>query len=79
MAIKTIAELIDELNEASTQFPEGLDTPIAVAYQPTYPLRGYISAVTATGLDEDEGDEPVVWLAVNQDNDDPYASRDAWQ
>jgi hypothetical protein len=76
----TIAELISNLQDAADNFPEGLDTEVAVAYQPSYPLRGYISAVTVPDPDESDDDsECVVWLAVSQDGDNPYASRDAWQ
>lgn len=80
--IETVADLLEQL--------EGIDpeTPIAVAFQPSYPLRGKLAAVTqmpATDPGNGEYDEDgrgMLWLAVDPEssyNVDPYASADAWQ
>lgn len=80
MSIMTVQDLLDQL--------EGIDpeTPLAVAFQPSWPLRGSVSAVTQMpvgvhGEDEEDG-LGVVWLAIDPESSwdvSPYASNDAWQ
>ena len=68
----------------------GGETEVAIAYQPSYPLRGRIAAVTIPAevdpgdMDPDEtndpdGDRAVLWIATDQDNESPYAPRWPWQ
>lgn len=66
----TVRDLIDALSE---QDP---DTPVRIAYQPSYPLRGQIACVT----DYVDADIDAVWIAVvpAPHDENPYAPRDAW-
>lgn len=47
-------DTLDELIDALTDVREyaGGDTPLRVAFQPAYPLRGTISAVTPLGHED---------------------------
>lgn len=73
MSIGTLDELISRLEDIRDEI--GGDTEIAVALQPSYPLRATLFGVTTSDdvvPDEDESertdttDEKVVWLAVSE-------------
>jgi hypothetical protein len=80
MSIHTVGELIEYLEQYDDK------TEVAVAYQPSYPLRGVINNVVSnrelvdvTESDEDEvnADEEIVWIAVNGTSE--YGPRGVWQ
>lgn len=73
MSIKTLSELIAELQEIQDALG---DAEVRIAYQPQYPLSAPIANVTYVERDEEQ---TVVWLATGaQDANAPYAPHEAW-
>jgi hypothetical protein len=83
--MQTIRELIEALEDLASE--HGDETPVRIAYQPSYPLAARLRAVTPlpAGLSDDEDGDPedvVVWLAASDtvgSDESPYAPRDAWE
>lgn len=79
--MQTIRELIEALEDAAAE--HGEDTPVRIAYQPSYPLAARVRAVTALERDDDNPDAgAVLWLAASDtvpSSESPYAPRDAWE
>ena len=75
--IKTISELIDQLEAIQEQFGE--DCEIAAAVQPSYPLAHAILNVGVT-ISEDDAC-PIIWIASSEFQHDsmPYAPDRAWK
>ena len=82
----TIEELIEQLEEARESV--GGDALVKVANQPSWPLREDITQLTYnrygdgsygdTGDKDDPKDEEILWIAIQQDSQSPYAPRWAW-
>lgn len=83
----TIDELIEMASDARDQL--GGDAEVRIAYQPNYPLRGDLVAVTVPEEDPyDEGecaagqenDERMLWLAAGAVSygENPYGPAWAW-
>ena len=77
----TLTELMDQLEYIAVEHPDLRDKPINVAFQQNYPLAGLV--VNATVLDcedEDDGESlsAEVWLALDDNRKEPYASKRAW-
>jgi hypothetical protein len=73
--IATVGDLIDRLEQID---PE---TPLRVAFQPAWPLAGYVEAVTEVHSDPETGWTRGVWLAISggvNHGEHPYAPRAAW-
>lgn len=85
MGYDTLNELIEALNElADMETEDGTsvgDLPVGVAYQQSWPLSGYVAAVTVATRDSSVG--PCVWIAESRSDFGPfgsgYAPRDAWE
>lgn len=78
MSIQTVGDLLEQL--------EGIDpeTPLAVAFQPSWPLRGRLAAVTQLPevVNREEEGLGVLWLAVDPETSydvNPYAHAECWQ
>ncbi len=69
---KTLDEVIEMLIELRDNYGHG-QSRVMVASQPSYPLSNYISNITTEIGDGDE-----IWIAVQQDDERPYAPREAW-
>ncbi len=76
----TLDELIETLTEIRDD-NEGIgDREVNIGYQPNYPLAGLITNVTEIEEEDDEGNGDVsIWIAVSDNQREPYAPRAAWE
>ncbi len=84
----TLDEMISELEDAREDL--GGDAEVRVAYQPNYPLRGTVAAVTVPDTDDpysegeaapgQEHDGHMAWIAVGPvyGDENPYGPEWAW-
>jgi len=72
----TLDELIQELEDLREELGNG-DGQVLVASQPSYPLSNRIVNVAPEAFWSDPHSD-TVWIAVDQDEESPYAPRDAW-
>jgi hypothetical protein len=87
----TLNELIETLEDLLQEDPSLGDKEVNVAYQQNYPLAGYVENVTVINPDGDEDctceylkdcthqEEPKLWLALSDNQAEPYAPKQAWE
>jgi len=89
----TLTELIEKLQDVADEYPDLADQEVNVAYQRSYPLAGFISAVTIVETDDEDSDEcecpstkecehcpePAIWIGISDNSSEPYAPKAAWR
>lgn len=89
----TLTELIEKLQDLADEYPELAEQEVNVAYQRSYPLAGFIDAVTIVEIDDEDSDEcecpstkscdhcpkPAVWIGIKDNSREPYAPKAAWR
>lgn len=75
---ETIRTLIQTLEAAAADL--GGDTPVRIAFQPSWPLAAEVAALTP--VETEDGETTVLWIAATSSapyDESPYAPSAAWE